>query len=114
MMAINLPRYKTLAFAISSFYAGCAGALIYSIIGFFEPSNILSSAGYYYSLLHVEAKNAQTQWGACLMRTDDLADPASWRGWDGSAFSIVLDRGICPALQQDRIGKMGSSLSYNS
>jgi branched-chain amino acid transport system permease protein len=38
MMAINLPRAKTVAFAISSFYAGCAGALIYSIIGFFEPS----------------------------------------------------------------------------
>ena len=29
MMAINLPRTKTLAFAISSFYAGCSGALIY-------------------------------------------------------------------------------------
>lgn len=38
MMAINLPRTKTLAFGISSFYAGCAGALIYSVIGFFEPS----------------------------------------------------------------------------
>lgn len=39
MMGINLPRAKTLAFGISSFYAGCAGALIYSIIGFFEPSS---------------------------------------------------------------------------
>ena len=39
MMAINLPRTKTLAFGISSFYAGCAGALIYTIIGFFEPSS---------------------------------------------------------------------------
>jgi hypothetical protein len=48
------------------------------------------------------------------MRTDDLADPASWRGWDGAGYSIVLDRGICPPLQQDRIGKMGSSLSYNT
>lgn len=39
MMGINLPRAKTLAFGISSFYAGCAGALIYSIVGFFEPSS---------------------------------------------------------------------------
>ena len=39
MMAINLPRAKTVAFAISSFYAGCSGALIYSIIGVFEPSS---------------------------------------------------------------------------
>lgn len=38
MMAINLPRTKTLAFGISSFYAGCAGGLIYSVVGFFEPS----------------------------------------------------------------------------
>jgi branched-chain amino acid transport system permease protein len=39
MMAINLPRTKTVAFGISSFYAGCSGALIYSVIGFFEPSS---------------------------------------------------------------------------
>lgn len=39
MMGINLPRTKTVAFAISSFYAGCSGALIYSVIGFFEPSS---------------------------------------------------------------------------
>jgi branched-chain amino acid transport system permease protein len=39
MMGINLPRAKTLAFGISSFYAGCSGALIYAIIGFFEPSS---------------------------------------------------------------------------
>lgn len=39
MMSINLPRTKLVAFAISSFYAGCSGALIYSIIGFLEPTS---------------------------------------------------------------------------
>jgi branched-chain amino acid transport system permease protein len=39
MMAINLPRTKTVAFGISSFYAGCSGALLYSIIGFFDPAS---------------------------------------------------------------------------
>lgn len=39
MMGINLPRTKTLAFAISSFYAGCSGALVYAVVGFFEPSS---------------------------------------------------------------------------
>ena len=39
MMAINLPRTKTLAFGISSFYAGCSGALIYMITGFFDPGS---------------------------------------------------------------------------
>ena len=38
MMAINLPVTKTIAFGISSFYAGCCGALLYTITGFFEPS----------------------------------------------------------------------------
>ncbi|WP_148616408.1 branched-chain amino acid ABC transporter permease [Nocardioides rubriscoriae] len=39
MMGIDLPRAKTLAFALSSFYAGCAGALLYTISGFFDPGS---------------------------------------------------------------------------
>lgn len=39
MMGINLARTKLLAFAISSFYAGCAGALLYTITGYFEPAS---------------------------------------------------------------------------
>jgi len=39
MMGINLGRTKLLAFAISSFYAGCAGALLYTLTGFFDPSS---------------------------------------------------------------------------
>ena len=39
MMAINLPVTKTVAFGLSSFYAGCGGALLYSITGFFEPTS---------------------------------------------------------------------------
>lgn len=36
-MGISLRRYKTLAFAISSFYAGCCGALLYTVTGFVDP-----------------------------------------------------------------------------
>jgi branched-chain amino acid transport system permease protein len=39
VMGVNLSRYKTIAFAISSFYAGCAGALLYTASGFVEPSS---------------------------------------------------------------------------
>lgn len=44
-IGVNLFRYKTVAFAISSFYAGCAGALIYAIVGHVNPSefNLLLS-----------------------------------------------------------------------
>ena len=38
IMGIPLARYKTIAFVVSSFYAGVAGALLYGVIGFLEPS----------------------------------------------------------------------------
>ncbi|WP_117208988.1 branched-chain amino acid ABC transporter permease [Allorhizocola rhizosphaerae] len=37
VIGVNLSRYKTIAFAVSSFYAGCAGALLYPLVGFIEP-----------------------------------------------------------------------------
>lgn len=38
-IGVDLTRYKVLAFGISSFYAGCAGALLYSMIGTIDPSS---------------------------------------------------------------------------
>lgn len=48
MMGIDLSRYKTIAFVVSSFYAGIAGALLYSIIGRLLPEsfNLLLSVEY--------------------------------------------------------------------
>jgi branched-chain amino acid transport system permease protein len=48
VIGVNLARYKTIAFAISSFYAGCAGALLYTVSGFFDPGsfNLLLSVQY--------------------------------------------------------------------
>jgi branched-chain amino acid transport system permease protein len=48
VMGVNLARYKTVAFAVSSGYAGCAGALLYTISGYFEPGtfNLLLSVQY--------------------------------------------------------------------
>jgi branched-chain amino acid transport system permease protein len=37
VIGVNLARYKTAAFAVSSFYAGCGGALFYVVTGFFVP-----------------------------------------------------------------------------
>jgi branched-chain amino acid transport system permease protein len=39
VIGVPLARYKLLAFAISSFYAGCAGALLYVVTGFFDPGS---------------------------------------------------------------------------
>ncbi|MEV0135280.1 branched-chain amino acid ABC transporter permease [Dactylosporangium sp. NPDC050688] len=48
VMGVNLARYKTIAFGVSSFYAGCAGALLYVGIGYFDPTsfNLLLSVQY--------------------------------------------------------------------
>jgi branched-chain amino acid transport system permease protein len=48
IIGINLARYKTVAFAVSSFYAGCAGALLYTVSGYFDPGsfNLLLSVQY--------------------------------------------------------------------
>ncbi len=48
MMGIDLSRYKTIAFVVSSFYAGIAGALIYAVVGRLLPEsfNLLLSVEY--------------------------------------------------------------------
>jgi branched-chain amino acid transport system permease protein len=39
VVGVNLTRLKAVAFTVSSFYAGCAGALVYTITGFVEPGS---------------------------------------------------------------------------
>ena len=48
VIGVSLTKHKTLAFTISSFYAGIAGALLYTLIGFIEPGafNLLLSVQY--------------------------------------------------------------------
>ncbi len=48
VIGVSLTRYKVVAFAVSSFYAGVAGALVYTITGFIEPTsfNLLLSVQY--------------------------------------------------------------------
>lgn len=56
-------------------------------VGYFNPSNIIEKDGWYYATVFA------TEWGAqrlgnCLMRSRDPGDPASWRAWDGSGFTV--------------------------
>ncbi|GAB2682919.1 branched-chain amino acid ABC transporter permease [Thalassiella azotivora] len=48
VIGVDLARAKRLAFTVSSFYAGCAGGLLYTVSGFFEPTsfNLLLSVQY--------------------------------------------------------------------
>jgi hypothetical protein len=66
-------------------YAGDVG----SPVGYFQPSNIVRKGDFYYTLFRATAYMDQRN-GTCLMRTDRLDDPSSWRGWDGQGFSITF------------------------
>jgi len=93
--------------------------------GYFAPSNIIKKDGYYYSFLQVEPyQNFQT-WGSCPMRTQNLADPTSWRFWDGTGFNNVPvnpyltsvtnpSNHICQPVSQMNLLKFSNSLTYNN
>jgi hypothetical protein len=54
--------------------------------GFFNPSNIVGDGDYRYFMSSTTGWSGQN-FGVCLFRTRDPADPTSWRAWDGSGFS---------------------------
>lgn len=92
--------------------------------GIWQPSNIIRHPqdGFFYAAVLVEDHELQ-QPGTCMIRTDNLADPRSWRAWDGHAFRIEfanpyisevdpLDH-ICQPVSPDAIGALTHSLTYN-
>jgi hypothetical protein len=94
--------------------------------GIFQPSNIVRNAAddHYYALLRVQKYQDQPQ-GTCIMRTTDLADPKSWRAWDGAGFDVrfinpYLEANerpqdhICQPVSYDEIQLMVESLTFNT
>lgn len=54
VMGVNLTVYKTLAFAVSAFYAGIGGAMLAFLLGFLEPQLFtLFESIYYFSMIVV-------------------------------------------------------------
>jgi hypothetical protein len=56
--------------------------------------------------------------GVCVMRTQTLPDPTSWRAWDGAGFNLQMaDPYTGPALQwctQVLSGGVNGSLTFNT
>lgn len=63
-----------------------------SPFGYLQPAGIVRKTdGYYYLLFYaIPDPSRQDDQGICLMRTANLADPASWRAWNGTDFSLPL------------------------
>ncbi|ACL59489.1 hypothetical protein [Methylobacterium nodulans] len=68
--------------------------------GFFNPSNIVQDAGYWYFFASNTGWAGQP-FGVCLFRSDDLRDPGRWRAYDGKDFTAAFPdpyrRGAKPA-----------------
>ncbi len=93
-------------------------------VGIFQPSSIVKKGEYYYSLVATTKYQLQ-EGGACLMRTNNLADPLSWRAWGGDEFSVSfvdpyrttasnVAEHLCQPVSPDQIADMTASLTYNS
>jgi len=56
------------------------------------------------------------------MRTSSLGDPASWRAWDGAAFTVRMDspyertgtRRACTFVSPDALGGISQSVTWNT
>ncbi len=95
--------------------------------GIFGGSNIVYNPGdgYYYNLLHLEARGLQ-EVGVGLMRTQDLSDPTSWRAWDGTGFTVQFidpenntgfdpaDHIAAPIATNGALAKMTMNLTWNT
>ena len=53
--------------------------------GFFNPSNIVSDGVWHYMIASTTGWSGQPS-GACLFRTDNIAEPTRWRAWNGTGF----------------------------
>ena len=94
--------------------------------GLRNSSNLIKGKdGYYYQYANV-AYIASDNQGVCLMRAQNLADPTSWRFWDGSGFNGQFvdsylhppanpDEHTCDALEWENIGaSLNDSISFNT
>ena len=59
--------------------------------GYRAPTSIVRGpGGYYYSLIELFPSKFSEDRVVCVMRTDNLHDPASWRAWDGNGFDLRM------------------------
>jgi len=97
-----------------------AGAGPYGVL---EPSNIIKKDGYYYLFVRIDEYKSDAQ-RICLMRTDDLNVPSSWRAWDGSGFNIenidpyaepekAKSAPKCAGMDGD-LGMLNASITFNT
>lgn len=92
--------------------------------GLFSPTGPIKNGSYYYAMTLIAGLDDQDV-GVCAMRTPDIADPSSWRGWDGTSFSVRFRNNfyenvspqrthICEPVSFQNIMEMERSVTYNT
>lgn len=85
-----------------------------------SPSNIITGPdGSLHAFLNISQPGTQHQW-VCTMRSEEVADPAAWRFWDGTGFAgrftdpyVEPDGSACAPLDRDDIGaSLSDSVVY--
>ncbi|WP_460876814.1 hypothetical protein [Rhodanobacter koreensis] len=83
----STPPQQIIARPSSSYTPNTAGPT-----GYFTNTNILlNSDGYYYALAVDNLSSGGDR--RCPIRTNNLSVPSSWRGWDGSGYSVDVSNG---------------------
>jgi hypothetical protein len=93
--------------------------------GVMSPSNIVEKDGFFYTMLLISRGTREQRPGVCLMRTKGLADPTSWRAWDGAGFTVRFvnpylepsaspGRHVCHPVSFGQLGSIERSLTYNT
>jgi hypothetical protein len=96
-------------------------------LGIYRPSNIVAKDGYYYFIVLAQAPAGSAQKnGVCVMRSNNLASPTSWRAWDGDSYSVRWinpyvetseppSAHVCEPISEHALrGIEVNSLTYNS
>lgn len=95
------------------------------VFGLFSPSNIIKRDDAYYAFLKAQVYPLGFQ-HICLMRTQTLDDPDSWRFWNGRAFEgafvdpyrddpdIVNRTTDCAAVALPDIAQMHEGITWNT
>jgi hypothetical protein len=92
--------------------------------GLFSPTAPIKKGSYYYAMALIGGIDDQDV-GVCVMRTPNIADPSSWRGWDGTSFSVRFRNNfyenvspqrahLCEPASYENIMQMERSITYNT
>lgn len=60
--------------------------------GWGDSSGIVRSPrdGFFYAIVHNRFEEGLQKNGSCVIRTNDLTSPTSWRGWGGETFDVAF------------------------